>query len=248
MRPRYSRPREENRVGGWVGGTLGTSRQPRLENGLSPRPTPSLISGERGVTNFFLFSPRLQLHHCLQASSHSDNFSVLTWCSTEYVGCYKDSDPRDLPQRLHDREVTVSSCVKNCKDLFYRYAGIQFSYLCFCGNKRGRYGQLPEWKCSSECASKKDEHCGGYWSNSIYKTGAVGKRKSIASLNFRLSSSRKLPRETLSWVCDSIQAKHSPNLKGSHLVFISGERKLRSCKLIVENLFWGGDLDYRKGI
>ncbi|XP_073233151.1 xylosyltransferase oxt-like [Porites lutea] len=89
----------------------------------------------------------------------------------EYVGCYKDSDPRDLPQRLHDREVTVSSCVKNCKDLFYRYAGIQFSYLCFCGNKRGRYGQLPEWKCSSECASKKDEHCGGYWSNSIYKTG-----------------------------------------------------------------------------
>lgn len=118
-----------------------------------------------------LSSPRLQLHHCLQASSHSHNFLVLTWCSTEYVGCYKDSDPRDLPQRLHDREVTVSSCVKNCKDLFYRYAGIQFSYLCFCGNKRGRYGQLPEWKCSSECASKKDEHCGGYWSNSIYKTG-----------------------------------------------------------------------------
>lgn len=175
MRPRYSRPRKENRVGS----TVGRSRQPRLENGLSPRPTPSLISGERGVTNFFLFSPRLQLHHCLQASSHSDNFLVLTWCSTEYVGCYKDSDPRDLPQRLHDREVTVSSCVKNCKDLFYRYAGIQFSYLCFCGNKRGRYGQLPEWKCSSECASKKDEHCGGYWSNSIYKTGAVGKLNSI---------------------------------------------------------------------
>lgn len=162
-----------------MGSTLGTSRQPRLENELSPRPTPSLISGERGVTNFFLFSPRLQIHHRLQASSHSDNFLVLTWCSTEYVGCYKDSDPRDLPQRLHDREVTVSSCVKNCKDLFYRYAGIQFSYLCFCGNKRGRYGQLPEWKCSSECASKKDEHCGGYWSNSIYKTGAVGKLNSI---------------------------------------------------------------------
>ena len=166
-----------------VASTVGTSRKPRLENELSPRPTRSLISGEQGVANFFLFSPRLQLQH-FNLSEPAYRLAVirtilLTWCSTEYVGCYKDSDPRDLPQRLHDREVTVSSCVKNCKDLFYRYAGIQFSYLCFCGNKRGRYGQLPEWKCSSECASKKDEHCGGYWSNSIYKTGAVGKLNSI---------------------------------------------------------------------
>ncbi|KAJ7374828.1 hypothetical protein OS493_005180 [Desmophyllum pertusum] len=89
----------------------------------------------------------------------------------EYVGCYKDSDPRDLPQRVHNREVTVGTCAKSCKKLFYRYAGLQFSYLCFCGNKRGRYGQLPEWKCSSECSNKNDTHCGGYWSNSIYRTG-----------------------------------------------------------------------------
>lgn len=97
---------------------------------------------------------------------HSDSFS-------EYVGCYKDSDPRDLPQRVHDRQVTVKSCTKSCNDLFYRYAGLQFSYLCFCGNKRGRYGQLPDWKCSSECTNKKDTHCGGYWSNSIYRTGTM---------------------------------------------------------------------------
>lgn len=91
--------------------------------------------------------------------------------SYEYVGCYKDSDPRDLPQRVHSRQVTVGSCAKSCKELYYRYAGLQFSYLCFCGNKRGRYGMLPEWKCSSECSDKKDKRCGGYWSNSIYKTG-----------------------------------------------------------------------------
>ena len=81
MRPRYSRPREENRVRS----TVGTSRQPRLENELSPRPTPSLISGEREDANFYLFSPRLQLQHfqlewtCLQASSHSDNFTDLVF-------------------------------------------------------------------------------------------------------------------------------------------------------------------------
>lgn len=179
MHPRFSRPREENRVGS----TVGTSRQPRLENELSPRPTPSLLSGERGLLVSFC-SVQDCSFNTFNLSEPACRLAVirtilLTWCSTEYVGCYKDSDPRDLPQRLHDREVTVSSCVKNCKDLFYRYAGIQFSYLCFCGNKRGRYGQLPEWKCSSECASKKDEHCGGYWSNSIYKTGVVGKLNSI---------------------------------------------------------------------
>ncbi|CAH3042609.1 kremen protein 1 [Pocillopora verrucosa] len=97
--------------------------------------------------------------------------SYVTCGGYEYVGCYKDSDPRDLPQRVHGREVTVKSCAKSCKDLFYRFAGLQFSYLCFCGNKRGRYGLLPEWKCSSECTNKEDKHCGGYWSNSIYKTG-----------------------------------------------------------------------------
>ena len=98
-------------------------------------------------------------------------FNVFNVVLIEYLGCYEDSDPRDLPQRVHGREITVRSCAKSCKDLYYRYAGLQFSYLCFCGNKRGRYGMLPEWKCSSECSNKKDKHCGGYWSNSIYKTG-----------------------------------------------------------------------------
>jgi len=98
-------------------------------------------------------------------------FIVSSVTCQEYVGCYKDSDPRDLLQRVHGRDMNVRTCAKSCKDLFYRYAGLQFSYLCFCGNKRGRYGQLPEWKCSSECTDKKDQHCGGYWSNSIYKTG-----------------------------------------------------------------------------
>lgn len=110
---------------------------------------------------FYLYAPKLSLYVL--------NFNVL-----EYVGCYKDSDPRDLPQRVHGREITVRSCAKSCKELYYRYAGLQFSYLCFCGNKRGRYGMLPEWKCSSECSDKKDKRCGGYWSNSIYKTGKSG--------------------------------------------------------------------------
>lgn len=135
-----------------------------------------LINFRQGLS-FFLCSP--VPHHKLNTCSLILflTTTLLIWVYNspvlEYVGCYKDSDPRDLPQRVHEREITVRSCAKSCKNLFYRYAGLQFSYLCFCGNKRGRYGQLPEWKCSSECTNKKDKHCGGYWSNSIYKTGAL---------------------------------------------------------------------------
>lgn len=88
-----------------------------------------------------------------------------------YIGCFKDSDPRDLPQRVHTPKLNARTCVKKCKELEFKYAGLQFSYLCFCGNTYGRYGELPEDKCSSECKSKRDSFCGGHWSNSVYKTG-----------------------------------------------------------------------------
>lgn len=90
-----------------------------------------------------------------------------------YIGCFKDSDPRDLSQRVHAPDLNARICVHKCKDLEFKYAGLQFSYLCFCGNTYGRYGELPEDKCSSECESKRDSFCGGHWSNSVYDTGEL---------------------------------------------------------------------------
>ncbi|XP_068713507.1 probable ATP-dependent RNA helicase ddx17 [Montipora foliosa] len=88
-----------------------------------------------------------------------------------HIGCFKDSDPRDLPQRVHAPELNARICVHKCKELEFKYAGLQFSYLCFCGNTYGRYGELSQDKCSSECKSKRDSFCGGHWSNSVYDTG-----------------------------------------------------------------------------
>ena len=88
-----------------------------------------------------------------------------------HVGCFQDGVPRDLPQRVHARELNARTCVRKCKDLEFKYAGLQFSYLCFCGNTYGRYGELPQEMCSSKCTSKRDSFCGGHWSNSVYKTG-----------------------------------------------------------------------------
>lgn len=88
-----------------------------------------------------------------------------------HIGCYKDGVPRDLPQRVHAREMNANVCVQKCKDLEFKYAGLQFAYLCFCGNTYGRYGELPDALCSSKCTNKRDSFCGGHWSNSIYETG-----------------------------------------------------------------------------
>lgn len=89
----------------------------------------------------------------------------------QFVGCFKDSDPRDLPQRVHEHSGSVKDCVKTCKDMKFRFAGIQFAYLCFCGNLHGRFGQLPNGRCDSDCKHKNDTQCGGEWANSIFKTG-----------------------------------------------------------------------------
>ncbi|KAJ7374827.1 Nidogen 1 [Desmophyllum pertusum] len=101
--------------------------------------------------------------------------TILPWMAKtkdlHHIGCYKDGDPRDLPQRVHARELNANICVEKCKDLEFKYAGLQFSYLCFCGNTYGRYGELPQDKCSSECTNKRDSFCGGHWSNSVYQTG-----------------------------------------------------------------------------
>lgn len=96
---------------------------------------------------------------------------LLFFTDLHYIGCFKDSDPRDLPQRVHGPDLDARTCVHKCKELEFKYAGLQFSYLCFCGNNYGRYGELPQDKCSSKCTSKRDSFCGGHWSNSVYKTG-----------------------------------------------------------------------------
>ncbi|XP_031555969.1 uncharacterized protein LOC116292757 [Actinia tenebrosa] len=89
----------------------------------------------------------------------------------QFLGCFKDSDPRDLPQRVHEHSGSVKDCVKTCKDMKFRFAGIQYAYLCFCGNLHGRFGQLPNGRCDSDCKHTNDTQCGGEWANSVYKTG-----------------------------------------------------------------------------
>eukprot|EP00795_Rhopilema_esculentum_P003141 gene3141-1446_t len=92
----------------------------------------------------------------------------------DYVGCYKDYDPRALP---HVRGLDVSAghltanCIQACFTSNQPYAGLQAGRQCFCGTSYDRYWKESESSCSSQCQDSTGMYCGGSWRNSVYRTG-----------------------------------------------------------------------------
>ncbi|CAN0220987.1 unnamed protein product, partial [Laminaria digitata] len=54
-------------------------------------------------------------------------------------------------------------CASYCDTLGAKYAGVQFSFQCFCGNNDDfdRLGSLPQSSCEMLCTANPDEFCGG---------------------------------------------------------------------------------------
>lgn len=102
-------------------------------------------------------------------SSRKLQDEILSTESRSYVGCFKDRKPsRDLPKQFTKYEMTPEWCVGKCKLAGYNYAGLQYGYLCFCGDKYGKYGQADDAECSSLCFGDKTRNCGAFWHNSIF--------------------------------------------------------------------------------
>lgn len=78
---------------------------------------------------------------------------------------------RDLPKRFTRYATTPETCVRECAYQNYKFAGVQYGYLCFCGNAFGRYGSLPDNDCNSECQGDLKRKCGGYYHNSVFSVG-----------------------------------------------------------------------------
>lgn len=86
-----------------------------------------------------------------------------------YQGCFKDKKPnRDMKKHFSKFEMTPEWCLHTCKKEGYRFAGVQYSYLCFCGNKFGKYGRVHDTECSSRCYGDRNRFCGSFWHNSVY--------------------------------------------------------------------------------
>lgn len=100
-----------------------------------------------------------------------------------YLGCYHDKEIRDLKIKLPISLLTPDKCVIACRAIDQKFAAVQYSYLCFCGSKFGRYGKADESKCSSPCQGNNNTYCGGSWFNSVYSTDGKGHETSEFDYN-----------------------------------------------------------------
>ncbi|XP_036356851.1 uncharacterized protein LOC115209445 isoform X2 [Octopus sinensis] len=99
-------------------------------------------------------------------------FKTLNSTKVAYIGCFPDNDPPralDGRQRYVTTKMTLFLCFSHC--IGFKYAGLQNSMECYCGNTYDRYGSLhaDQWKCNSPCAGNASEICGGIMHNSVYR-------------------------------------------------------------------------------
>ncbi|KAK0621140.1 WSC domain-containing protein [Bombardia bombarda] len=88
-----------------------------------------------------------------------------------YSGCYADSgSPTTLSFRssLDQQNMTVETCVSECKGNGYRYAGLEYYGICFCG-QTVTGTELDEGQCSYPCTGNSSQTCGGSNIISIYQ-------------------------------------------------------------------------------
>jgi hypothetical protein len=69
--------------------------------------------------------------------------------------------------------LTPSRCMQWCQERRFKYAGVQFSTQCFCGNS---YKPNLVTGCNSPCSGDKKQKCGGEYRNMVYTMDTVEKR------------------------------------------------------------------------
>ncbi|GFO18584.1 xylosyltransferase oxt, partial [Plakobranchus ocellatus] len=128
---------------------------------------------------------------CLQEEGKLYNLKLPNFCPNKrtdgghYYGCYRDSgSQRDLEggmEQLDDN--SPQACVNHCYRSGMRYAGLQFTKECWCGNQFGRHGaRLDEAHCHSRCPGNASETCGAYLSNRVFGTGVQEMKRVEAPL------------------------------------------------------------------
>jgi len=88
----------------------------------------------------------------------------------QYYGCFRDWTKRDLVRFAYQsRYNTKQACIRRCYRLGYRFAGVQYSSQCFCGQRFGRYKRARN--CNMRCTGNRNSYCGGVWANMVFSTG-----------------------------------------------------------------------------
>jgi len=100
----------------------------------------------------------------------------------QYIGCYKDSPFRTLPENIEGSH-SKQDCANKCKEKGYEVMGRQYAKECFCGDndpkQYGKYGK----QAASICKCGDGEENQGPWTNCVYlveasqKTSTTSRRK-----------------------------------------------------------------------
>lgn len=118
---------------------------------------------------------------------------------TGYLGCFEDKSPyRDLPTVLSVPHLTPDSCRSACQGAGHAYAGVQYGYLCRCGDSYGKYNKVPDEECNALCTGDKAQKCGGFWRSAIFTTGkSLEDKIAIRVKLLRLFLTQKFDRKSL---------------------------------------------------
>ncbi|KAL5005852.1 hypothetical protein ScPMuIL_017010 [Solemya velum] len=88
-----------------------------------------------------------------------------------FMGCYIDRRDRDLDGGFTaSNKNTPEFCINYCLQAGFRYAAVQYTTECYCGDTYGKHGQAPEKECNRPCPGDPEEICGGSWRQRVYYT------------------------------------------------------------------------------
>ncbi|KAK3943042.1 WSC domain-containing protein [Diplogelasinospora grovesii] len=88
-----------------------------------------------------------------------------------YSGCFADTgspDALSFRSPLDQQNMTIETCVAECKGNGYRYAGLEYYGICFCGETVNG-AQLDDSQCTYPCTGNSSEICGGSNIISVYQ-------------------------------------------------------------------------------
>ncbi|KKA28148.1 hypothetical protein TD95_000965 [Thielaviopsis punctulata] len=125
------------------------------------------------------------------------------------VGCFADSgDTQALVMRSTDStdNMTVESCVSFCKGNGYRYAGLEYYGVCFCGQTINS-AQLADDQCNFPCNGNKSEICGGNQKLSVWVDPTFGNFSDVTEADYKASgcwTDNSTEGRALSWRQDNL--------------------------------------------
>ena len=148
----------------------------------------SLISAQNHSTNSIPPSCSLHVTSVIQ--------QLPEW---KYRGCYADESNSRLLQIYPDgpENMTALTCASICSNQGYAFAGVEFSFQCWCDNALNPKAiPADQSNCNYACCADSSVACGGSWFISVYEAIEPSPTQTANATNDSGSSPTQTPNVT----------------------------------------------------